>query len=259
MMEQLSLPLTANAAIALTLFLTALTTLITSIEQLLRYRDLALFFVFDVGDAHMRRRLLAGLLIIRSLSAFWLMVTILLGQLAPAALVVLAGSSLALGAMRPVGGDGADQIQLICITAAALCFLVLPPAKAAVWSNVYIAFQLLVAYATTGWAKLASPTWRSGIVLSKIMATRTYGHPRVAATLAANPALDRATSWGPMLLFSVAPILMLQPSVPVLAGFLVLAFLFHLGTGVLMGLNNFVLAFPATFPSVIYAHSLLYG
>lgn len=45
----------------------------------------------------------------------------------------------------------------------------------------------------------------------------------------------------------------------ILIVFLALTLAFHVGTGIFMGLNNFVMTFPATYPCVIYAHAFVHS
>jgi hypothetical protein len=172
---------------------------------------------------------------------------------------VLAIASMTITYIRPVGGDGADQLQLITIVSSSLCYLLLEPAAAAHWAALYVTFQLLLAYVTTGWSKLCSPVWQKGDVLARIFSTYSYGHPRMGAMLARSVRLNRAATWAPVILFSLAPLFFLQPTRTLLILFLALAFMFHVGTGIFMGLNNFVITFPATYPCVTYAHAYFHS
>jgi hypothetical protein len=175
------------------------------------------------------------------------------------ALSLLALTSLAINLTRPVGGSGADQLQLIAVVSGSFCYLLLEPASAAHWTALYISFQLILSYVTTGWSKLGSPVWRKGDVLSKIFSTYSYGHPQMGAMLDRSVRLNKVATWGPMILFSLAPFFFIQPAKSLLILFLAFALAFHVGTGIFMGLNNFAMTFPATYPCVIYAHGYFHS
>ena len=253
--------MSAEQAVGITLSLICIATLVTSLEQLARFRELA---VFQAPHLDERRDAQYGLVVKALLFARVILApavafSVLFLDSAAGVLTLLALTSLMISFIRPVGGDGADQLQLIAVVSASFCYLLLPPASAAHWAALYISFQLILAYVTTGWSKLGSPVWRKGDVLSKIFSTYSYGHPQMGAMLAGSPRLNKAATWGPMILFSLTPIFFLQPTKSLLILFLAFAFSFHVGTGIFMGLNNFVITFPATYPCVIYAHAYFHS
>jgi hypothetical protein len=246
----------AEHAVGITLSLICSATLITSLEQLARFRELAIFLTpIDEGRDFRYERVVKALLVARVVLAPAVIFSVLFLDSAAGALTLLALTSLSMRFIWPVGGSGADQLQLITVVSASLCYLLLEPASAAHWAALYISFQLILSYITTGWSKLSSPVWRKGDVLSKIFSTYSYGHPQMGAMLARNTRLNQVATWGPMILFSLTPFFFIQPTTGLLALFLALAFAFHLGTGLFMGLNNFAITFPATYPCVVYAHA----
>lgn len=250
----------AEQAVGITLSLMCIATLITSLEQLARFQEISLFLT-PIDE---RRRIRYGLivkalLIARIVLATAVIFSILFLDSAAGVLTLLALTSLAISFTRPVGGNGADQLQLITVVSASCCYLLLDPASAAHWAALYISFQLILSYVTTGWSKLRSPVWRKGDVLSKIFSTYSYGHARMSAILDKRVRLNQAATWGPMILFSLTPFFFIQPTKSLLILFLAFAFAFHVGTGIFMGLNNFVITFPATYPCVIYAHAYFHS
>lgn len=253
-----------EAAIAITVSLICCAILITSLEQLARFRDLAPFLSLrlDPTSALPARRVVRCLLIVRAALAAMVIFSILTMDsptVTVVALTLLTVASIVVNVIRPLGGDGADQLQLVVIASTSLCYLLTDAATAARWAAIYITFQIMLSYVTTGTAKLTSEVWRKGDVLVRILSTYGYGHPQMAGMLARNAWLNRAGTWGPMLLFSVAPAFLVQPSTDLLLVYLTLTFAFHVGTGVFMGLNNFVISFPATYPCVIYSHTYLHS
>jgi hypothetical protein len=250
----------AEQAVGITLSFICIATFVSALEQLARFRELAVFLAPIDERRDARYELVAkALLIARIVLAAAVIASVLLLDSPVVALTLLALVSSTMRFIWPVGGSGADQLQLITIVSASLCYLLLEPASAAHWAALYIAFQLVLSYVTTGWSKLASPHWRKGDVLSKIFLTYSYGHPQMGAVLAGNARLNQVATWAPMILFSLTPVFVIQPSQGLLIVFLALALAFHIGTGIFMGLNNFVMTFPATYPCVVYAHAYLHS
>jgi hypothetical protein len=249
----------AEQAVGITLSLICIATVVSALEQLALFRELAVFLAPIDERRDARYELLAkALLIARIALAAAVIASILFLDSPVVALTLLALVSSTTRFIWPVGGHGADQLQLITIVSASLCYL-LEPVSAAHWAALYIAFQLVLSYVTTGWSKLTSPHWRKGDVLSQIFSTYSYGHPQMGAVLGGNAGLNQAATWAPMILFSLTPVFVIQPSHGLLIVFLALALAFHVGTGIFMGLNNFVMTFPATYPCVVYAHAYLHS
>jgi hypothetical protein len=120
----------------------------------------------------------------------------------------------------------------------------------------FIAAQAVLAYATSGIAKLISPVWRDGTGLAGILSTVDHGTPRVSLWLARHPTFSELASWS-TIAFECAFVLVLVLPSPVGAAILVIGLLFHAGCAVLMGLNSFLWAFPATYTCVWFAAGLL--
>ena len=81
--------------------------------------------------------------------------------------------------------------------------------------------------------------WRSGNALPIIAATRMYGHPAVARSLRAQPAMGRAASRGVLIWESLFLLALTAPPAVVLA-MLVAGVAFHAGCAIVMGLNRFI-------------------
>ena len=153
--------------------------------------------------------------------------------------------------------DGADKMAAV-VTAGTLLWTIgftagLPPLVTA--AVLWIGGQLTIAYATSGWAKLALPTWRNGRALTAAMASFGHGH-RWAHAVTDRSAAAVAVAWALMLLEGSFPLLLLAPPTTVAAG-LAFFFLFHLGTAVFMGLNTYPWAFLAAYPAVLVMSGLL--
>lgn len=167
-----------------------------------------------------------------------------------AALLVLVTTRLSLSRYRVIGGDGAEQMTSIVLVAATLAILPGVSEARATVAAVFIGAQTVLAYTTAGVAKVLSPAWRDGSAVGRIVATATYGCPPLADALAAHVAAARLLSWT-VIVFEIGfGLALLGPDLLVTAA-LAIGFSFHLTCAVTMGLNDFLLAFPATYPCVV--------
>lgn len=159
--------------------------------------------------------------------------------------------SLMLHAGPGFGADGADQLATIAVATLVLFhWLNWVPGVAEACAS-FLVLQLALAYFTAGIAKVISPVWRSGSALSGILATSSWGSPRVAGWLRERPAVARLGAWAVMAFECVFPMVLVLPPTPSLA-LLLCGLVFHAGVAVLMGLNTFVLAFCGLYPCVLW-------
>ena len=150
-----------------------------------------------------------------------------------------------------LGLDGSDQmLTLLSIT---LWIASLGRTNTAISSLClwFIAAQSCLAYLTSGMAKLAGRTWRSGKAVAEILSTSSYGHPFCARYLHPNSAFSKALCYSTVAFEVLFPVVLVigRPWVfLVLAGGLAL----HLSIALAMGLNCFPWAFVATYPALLY-------
>lgn len=156
----------------------------------------------------------------------------------------------------PLGLDGSDQMYLVVFAGLMACRLVPAGSPAAEWGLWFIGFQSSLAYVTAGVAKLISPTWRSGAAVILVFDTRTYGRPFFAGLMLDFPRLAFAVAWFVILFEALFPLGVLIGGATLMV-FVLSALAFHVMTGVVMGLNSFVFAFPAALPAVLYTSERL--
>jgi hypothetical protein len=172
------------------------------------------------------------------------------------AMGVLATVSAALAFRQKFGEDGADQMTLIV---GSTCFLAAGPfqsptvMKAGLW---FLALQAVLAYSSSGIAKLVSPIWRGGSAIGLILNTASYGSREVGLLITKYPAMGRLVTWG-VIGFEVAfPMILFLPRPLVLLG-LGIGAVFHVSIAVVMGLNNFLWAFLSTYPALLYVSHVI--
>jgi hypothetical protein len=170
--------------------------------------------------------------------------------LSPSVVAAAAFLTLLLPLRSRMGLDGADQVNLVILGGLLVTDLASTHLadEAYLW---FLAVQSCLAYSVAGVAKLLSPGWRDGRHLIDIFQIQNYCHEGVAAFAASHRTVMLAASWGVIGLECGSPLVLLAPPALVIT-FLCAALLFHIGTAVIMGLNDFVWAFAALYPAVVY-------
>jgi hypothetical protein len=169
---------------------------------------------------------------------------------------ILAISSLLFSFRSIVGLDGADQMNLIITVTLFIVYTINTEViyKAGL---IFIASQSILSYLAAGIAKLRSAKWRSGQAVFEIMNTRTYGYQSVANKLWHAPRFVNIILCWVVIFFEILFITLLFLPEPWLYIFICCGIIFHLYNAVAMGLNNFFLAFLATYPALLYVHTLI--
>jgi hypothetical protein len=152
------------------------------------------------------------------------------------------------------GGEGADQMTTVVLAGLLACSLAAlgrwSYGSAGLW---FIAAQCCLAYCAAGIAKLGSPLWRSGDAVVKVMKTASFGSTRMWKLTSSHPLLGRVTCWSVIVFECLFPAAMILPK-PFMYAILLAGAAFHLALAFVMGLNNFVWAFLAAYPAVVYCN-----
>jgi pimeloyl-ACP methyl ester carboxylesterase len=168
-----------------------------------------------------------------------------------AADAALAVTSAALYPRHRYGADGSDQASFLATTVAAIARAgERQPAvvDACLW---FAASQSVLSYTASGWAKLASPAWRSAGALTGVMRTKSYGDAAVWRFLHDHPRLTRALGHGVLALECFFPAIFAGRGrqARLLLGAMGA---FHLVNARVMGLGRFVWSFTSMYPAVLY-------
>ena len=168
-------------------------------------------------------------------------------------LALLVGTDATLWWRRTAfGADGSDQMTTIILVTTFLCAGPIATPTTMVMGLLFIAAQSALSYFASGTAKLASPVWRSGAAVGMIFGTASYGTPTVARLVRAHPQLSFVLSWSAMVAETLFP-LCLVVATPWRWLFLAWGVAFHGCCAAVMGLNNFLWAFVATYPALLFA------
>lgn len=173
-------------------------------------------------------------------------------------IVMLIFVSLLLPVIRnPYGNDGAYQMYMIIFGTLSLSLFVAIDGLMGLILMANIALQLLLSYAVSGIAKLKSATWLDGSAIIGITGTRIYGNPYLFGLFRTYKGMALLVCLSVIILEVGFVIAFLFANTQVFLLFMGLGVLFHLGTAIFMGLNNFFFAFVATYPCVWYLYTLL--
>lgn len=151
---------------------------------------------------------------------------------------------------------GSDRMTLLCLVCLTGAHWAPEPAWRAL-SLAYLAGQLTLSYAISGWVKIVNPDWRSGRALRDVFLFSTYPVSENLRGFAHRPAPVRAAGWAVMLFEILFPLSFLHPAA--LGASLVVAGAFHLANAALFGLNRFFWAWLAAYPSILWLQARLMG
>jgi hypothetical protein len=173
-------------------------------------------------------------------------------------LILLTLTALVASHWRIVGGDGASQMATIVLMAASTALLVTgDEASAAPPVLWFVGFQGILAYFVAGIAKAASAEWRNEDVVLKVVSTVAYGNAFIVRVLRRLPGLGRLLTLS-VIGFELAMPLALAVPPEITLVFLAGALFFHVSCAFVMGLNDFVWAFSATYPGILYLASVFH-
>lgn len=228
--------------------------------ELLSIRGSFLNFVFPTTRVDSKGRLWMWLNLLQVLLALGAVVS-LLSSAATIYLVFLlplTGVNLYVYTIRKVGKDGADQMRILALACNTLCLVTRSP-HAEIITLCFLGAQVLIGYATSGILKLASPYWRTGLVLAEIMGTYSYGVMPFSAFLKRHIVIQKICTYGAIASMLSVPLAFFHPDITYVVIAMFVMFSFHFATALLMGLNDFLFTFPVAYPGVIILHHLVFG
>jgi Vitamin K-dependent gamma-carboxylase len=151
---------------------------------------------------------------------------------------------------------GSDRMSLLTLMCVCLAHL-LPDPHWRQAAFAYLAMQLVLSYGVSGWVKVINPDWRSGRALRDVFLFSAYPVSENLRRLDGWPRLLLAMSWSVMLFELLFPLALLAR--PALLVGLVIAAAFHVTNACLFGLNRFVWAWLAAYPSILWLQQALAG
>jgi uncharacterized membrane protein len=144
---------------------------------------------------------------------------------------------------------GSDRMALLGATLLMLSYM-LPTEYLRELALGYLALQVVLSYAISGWVKIVNPAWRNGRALLDVFAFSEYPVSENLRCLAAYAKLLFAASWAVMLFELAFPLALMSQRLLLIA--LAIGASFHLANACLFGLNRFLWIWLATYPSLLW-------
>ncbi len=180
----------------------------------------------------------------------------LLGAGAGYAAPLLLFSQLAIGArFRGTYNGGSDYMSVVVLCALSAAWLSAGSPTLVKASLAYACVQLVLSYFIAGVVKLVRAPWRSGAALSTLVQPEHYGTPRWVARALHAPAASRPLSWLLLAFECGFPLALTGPTLAL--GAMTLGLAFHIANFVVFGLNRFVFAWLAAYPSLLFFSAAL--
>lgn len=187
----------------------------------------------------------------RLIGAGLMLVFVIFNFISPALIIFLFFLHILISIRSPYGLDGAYQMQLVILFGLSIGCLFLEHSRVCETCLLFICGQLLIAYFISGFTKLLSPVWRTSLALNSIFGTKTFGHPFLFKLIMHRARLTLILSWTVFIAeMGIFIVVFLFP--PLVVPFLIFGFIFHAINAIFMGLNDFLLTFPAAYPAVLF-------
>jgi hypothetical protein len=162
--------------------------------------------------------------------------------------LVFVGALLLRRFQGPYNG-GSDRMGFLIL----LCVCISRWAPSPYWQQIalgYLALQLTLSYAVSGWVKIVRREWRSGEALVDVFRFSAYPVSESLRGFSRSPRLLLVMSWWVMLFEVLFPIALFNSTALKVA--LVITATFHLLNACLFGLNRFVWIWLAAYPSLLW-------
>jgi uncharacterized membrane protein (DUF485 family) len=204
-----------------------------------------------IGNEKNQDALAKGLLLLRIIACISCILACLgssKNMVFPIAIIIV--SNLTFSLLKQVGNDGADQMNnIVFISLLFGCLFSGTSIQPVVLF--FICGQTLLSYFTAGVAKFISPVWMKTNAVGSILGSLSYGHRGLYYFLQKREVLGRIISVFIVFFEMLFPLCIFLPQSFCLC-FLAIGLFFHLNCAIVMGLNDFVWAFAATYPSVYW-------
>lgn len=197
------------------------------------------------------------ILAVRLISGLLLIAFAALGRIPPVLPFVLFFTYLAISYRQMVGLDGAFHMGIILTAGLFLATLFPDGHVGQLAAVVFMAIQATLSYFIAGVSKLVAPEWRNGEAMEGIFSTKVWGNERVYRLLRRYPKLNFVGAWTVILFEVLFPVVLVVDQQWTLLIFAI-GIAFHAFNAVFMGLNTFLIMFPASYPILYYANLLVH-
>lgn len=120
---------------------------------------------------------------------------------------------------------------------------------------IFIAVHAVFSYFLAGFVKIRQPSWRNGTALPLFLKSSIHLGSQLVANKIKNPKVWLILGWGTLVFECLFPLSLLSPTLCIY--FISLACVFHVANCFFLGLNRFLWAWAATWPSLLFCSSIL--
>lgn len=166
-------------------------------------------------------------------------------------LLTLLSTLLIMFRWRGTFNGGSDFMTMIVLFAVLLTDLSSENSPLSKLALFYVGIQTTLSYFVAGIIKLKEPTWRTGIALDGFLSSSMYQLQILQIKWLLRPNIIRLRSWVVLIFELTFPIIFLIPELTWM--YIGSAFLFHLANAYFFGLNRFVFAWLAAYPSLVFS------
>ncbi len=203
-----------------------------------------------------KRGLINILLAIRVVFLIVLLIAPLLSPIFWASVLIIFGTYAVTNLVAFYGSDGSDQMNSLILITICLCASPFTSEGLLVIGCMFIAAQSCLSYFVAGASKLFSKEWRNGSAVREIFKTRTYGSEKVYRYIKNKRGLNFFLCWSVIIAELSFPLVLFLP-IEWGIYFLAWGLVFHLINSIVMGLNTFLWAFLASYPSIVFLNLYL--
>lgn len=151
---------------------------------------------------------------------------------------------------------GCDRMSLLILIC--LCLAHLAPTTLLKEASLgYLAVQLVVSYAMSGWVKIRNADWRNGRALADVFEFSAYPVAENLRAYAHSAGVMRSMSWAVMIFELVFPLALMHHAT--LAVALIIAVTFHAANACLFGLNRFLWIWISAYPALWWWQARVFG
>lgn len=144
---------------------------------------------------------------------------------------------------------GSDRMSLLILSC--LCLIhFMPSSQLQAYILGYLALQLILSYFIAGFCKIVNREWWSGQALQDLFRFSAYPASEALRSCADHPTILFLASWISILFELFFPLTLLSHNILIIG--LLMALSFHLINAYLFGLNRFVWAWLAAYPSLFW-------
>lgn len=155
-----------------------------------------------------------------------------------------------------IGHTGDVDMAIVVSTGLSIATAAPPGSDVATLGLLFIGAQGALSYCIAGISKLGSSSWQSGAAIGNVFSTKAWGDERVHRLFERFQSMRLVGSWS-VIGFESLFVLVLVTPFEIAVGIVAIAVGFHAFNAMTMGLNRFLIGFAASYPSILFANTVV--